>query len=109
MFIYDGIKTMNRGPKVGEAEDKKTENIYKLDMSELLGDNEVLNFGFDDFNESFSNITVQAKDLYIYQIDFINHTVVRKTQVRHNVMMKSIFYNMVNDETTKTQSKFKDQ
>lgn len=55
------------------------DNTYKLDMSELLDDNEVLNFGFDDFNESFSMITVQAKDLYVYHIDFINHQVVRKS------------------------------
>ena len=98
MFIFN-INTMNKG-KVGDSDDKKIDNIYKLDMSELLGDNEVLNFGFDDFNESFSTITVQAKDLFIYQIDFINQTVVRKTQERHNVMMKSIFYNMVNETKT---------
>ena len=63
-------------------------------MSDLLNENEVLNFGFDDFNESFFTITVQAKDLFIYQIDFINHHVISKTDMRHNVMMKSIFYHL---------------
>lgn len=61
MFIYN-INTWNKGKNI-ETSDKDTDkkssdNVYKLDMSDLLGENEVLNFGFDDFNESFSTITV---------------------------------------------------
>ena len=69
------------------------DNTYKLDLGLLLKDQEVLNFGFDDFNESFSMISVQAKDLFIYHIDFINHSVIRRLPERHSVLMKSIFYN----------------
>ena len=69
------------------------DNTYKLDLSLLLKDQEVLNFGFDDFNESFSMISVQAKDLFIYHIDFINHSVIRRLPERHSVLLKSIFYN----------------
>mmetsp|Transcript_27145 Transcript_27145/g.41307 ORF Transcript_27145/g.41307 Transcript_27145/m.41307 type:complete len:124 (-) Transcript_27145:2991-3362(-) len=47
-------------------------NATALNMRKLLGDNEVLSFGFDDFNESFSTICVQAKDLCLYEIDFVN-------------------------------------
>ena len=57
-------------------------SLQALDLHELLNGEEVLNFGFDDFNEAQTNassmIMVQAKDLYLYQIDFINHEVVRK-------------------------------
>lgn len=63
-----------------------------------MNDNEVLNFGFDDFNQSFSMISVQAKDLYIYHIDFINHEVVRKLPDQRSVIWKSIFYNIKNKD-----------
>lgn len=32
--------------------------LFELDMRKLLNDNEVLNFGFDDFNDNFSHISV---------------------------------------------------
>lgn len=44
-------------------------------MMKLLDNQEVLNFSFDDFNHDFSRISVQAKDLYIYLIDYVNHQV----------------------------------
>lgn len=66
-------------------------NIHQLDMVALLKDNEVLSFSFDDVNDSFSMICVQAKDLYIYIIDFINSSVITKVQDRNSIIRKSIF------------------
>ena len=40
-------------------------------MRKLLKDEEVINFGFDDYNEKFSSICVQAKNLFLYKIDFL--------------------------------------
>ena len=60
-------------------------------MVTLLKDNEVLSFSFDDVNDSFSMICVQAKDLYIYIIDFINSTVITRVQDRNSIIRKSIF------------------
>lgn len=51
------------------------DQIQRLDMMTLLDGQEVLNFSFDDFNHDFSRICVQAKDLYIYLIDFQKHQV----------------------------------
>ena len=71
-------------------------------MRQLLNDQEVLNFGFDDFNDKFSHISVQAKDLYIYFIDFQNATVVSKFPHRSHIIMKSIFYNPLDLEQNET-------
>ncbi len=69
-------------------------NATALNMKKLLGDNEVLSFGFDDFNASFSTICVQATDLPPYEIDFVNQTLVRRIESGPtNVMMRSIFFN----------------
>ena len=40
-------------------------SISVLDMRELLEEQEVLNFSFDDSNTGFSTIFVQAKDLIV--------------------------------------------
>ena len=48
----------------------KSDQIQCLDMMKLLDGNEVLNFSFDDYNSDFASICIQAKDLYIYLIDF---------------------------------------
>ena len=68
-------------------------------MKTLLNDEEVLSFGFDDFdfgdatNQS-SMITVQAKNLYLYIIDYSKHVLVTKIEdQRHSLNMKSIFFN----------------
>lgn len=74
--------------------------FYKLDMRLLLRDNQVLSFSFDDIGESFSQICVQARDLYLYLIDFTNHTVVQKVMDRHSTVRKSIFYNYPKREGT---------
>jgi hypothetical protein len=63
-------------------------------MRKLLREEEVLSFGFEDFNDSFSTIYVQSKELYLYQIDFMNHQVLRRVDdSRHSLEMKSVFYN----------------
>ena len=44
-------------------------------------------------------IVVQAKDLFLYQIDFIKHEVVRKIMDEpHSIQMKSIFYGISSDK-----------
>ena len=48
-------------------------NVFKLNLHELLEGEEVLNFGFDDNNSEFSCICVQAKNLFLYIIDYQNH------------------------------------
>lgn len=63
-----------------------------LDCKKLLNDNEVLSFCFDDFNKSFSVINVQAKNLYIYAIDFTTQTVIRRIPDSTSQIMKGIFY-----------------
>ena len=68
-------------------------------MKELLKNNEVLNFCFDDFNSSFSTICVQSKDLYLYEIDFLHHKLLRKILPGcHNIKLNSIFYSIKNKE-----------
>ena len=57
----------------------KQSSLQVLNMRQLLLDEEVLNFGFDDFNDSFTCIMVQAKNLFLYQVDFNKHEVLRKT------------------------------
>ena len=70
--------------------------MQRLDMINLLNGQEVLNFSFDDFNNDFSSICVQAKDLYIYLIDYTKHEVIKKVdQERQHVVMKSIFYDSI--------------
>ena len=59
------------------------DQIQRLDMMRLLDGQEVLNFSFDDFKDqfdqfSFSRICVQAKDLYIYLIDYQKHQILQK-------------------------------
>lgn len=69
--------------------------LHCIDMIKLLNNEEVLSFGFEDFNDSFSTICVQSKELYLYQIDFMNEKVLRKFEnQRHNLVMKSIFQNV---------------
>ena len=42
-------------------------------------------------------IVIQAKDLFLYQIDFNKHVVVRKIKDdRHSIIMKSVFYDINN-------------
>jgi hypothetical protein len=63
-------------------------------MISLLNNEEVLSFGFEDFNDSFSTIYVQSKELFLYQIDFTSGEILRKVDdARHSLEMKSIFYN----------------
>jgi len=68
--------------------------MYSLDMLELLGEQEVLSFGVDDFvNDHFAMVCVQAKDLALYIIDFEKQQVIRKIQGnRFSIVMKSIFF-----------------
>ena len=65
-------------------------------MRQLLDDEEVLSFSFDDFSlNSMSTVIVQAKNLYLYQIDFTRHEVIGKViDSRHSINMKSIFFNI---------------
>lgn len=73
----------------------KVSSVHALNMRSLLKEEEVLTFAFDDFNKSLSNIIVQAKDLYVYQIDINNHQVIKKIiNGRHSLNMSSIFYNV---------------
>mgnify|MGYP006115936323 CR=1 FL=1 len=53
------------------ASQKTMSILHCIDMIKLLNNEEVLSFGFEDFNDSFSTICVQSKELYLYQIDFI--------------------------------------
>ena len=63
-------------------------------MHEMLNNEEVLSFSFEDFDANFSTIYVQTKELYLYQIDFMQHQVLRRVDdYRHSLEMKSIFYN----------------
>ena len=55
--------------------DKGSQETFIIDINKLLNKEETLNFSFEDFNESFSTIMVQTKDLSIYQIDFTNNQV----------------------------------
>jgi len=83
MLIYNIIMSKSMNP-----------SVTTLNMRKLLNDNEVLSFGFDEFNESFSTICIQAKDLYMYEVDYVNQHLVKKIDAsRTNVIMKSIFYN----------------
>lgn len=61
MFVYSVVfgKNMHFEP-----------NVYKIDLELLLNGNEVLSFGFNDYNLDYSCISVQAKDLKMYVIDF---------------------------------------
>jgi len=61
-------------------------------MLRLLDEQEVLSFSLDDNNDSFSMICVQAKDLYLYIVDFIKGEVVTKIADRNSVLMKGVFY-----------------
>ena len=54
---------------------KGSQETFVIDINRLLNKEETLNFSLDDFNESFSTIMVQTKDLSIYQIDYTNNTV----------------------------------
>ena len=65
---------------------------HKLDLYSLLEGQEVLSFGFDDFNDSEELITVQAKDLYLYTIDYAKSELMRKIQRPQNIVARSIFY-----------------
>ena len=83
--------------------------LYELNMKQLLKDNEVLNFGFDDFNESFSCITVQAKNLHLYKIDFTNQKVIEVHSEMNSIKLQSIFYNFNDrDKNLSSFSEFKE-
>jgi len=71
-------------------------NIYKLDMLKMLNGQEVLSFGMDDYvNDQFGLICVQAKDLFLYIIDFEKKAVVFKMdQTLTSIQMKSLFFNL---------------
>ena len=60
----------------------------------MLNRNEVLSFGLDDAPATYqglSTIVVQAKDLYLYVIDFTNNQLLQKIcDVRQSIVMKSI-------------------
>ena len=60
----------------------------------MLNKNEVLSFGLDDAPATYhglSTIVVQAKDLYLYVIDFTNNQLLQKIcDVRQAIVMKSI-------------------
>ena len=72
-------------------------------MKKLLNDEEVLHFAFNDFNEDFSCIMVQAKNLHLYQIDFNKHEVLQKiVDYPHSICMKSVFYHV--DQSQKEQA-----
>jgi hypothetical protein len=74
---------------------------HTLDMRRLLDDQEVLSFGINDHGASgdFSTICVQAKDLYIYLIDFSSEILLKKIDTkRSNILMKSIFYDHFKEE-----------
>ena len=77
------------------ASQKTMSILHCMDMIKLLNNEEVLSFCFEDFNDSFSTICVQSKELYLYQIDFMKLEVLRKFESqRHNLVMKSIFQNV---------------
>ena len=58
MLIYTIVLSKTRGVTSFEP------TIYKLNMMELLDNQEVLSFGLDDYtNDNFSLISVVAKDL----------------------------------------------
>ena len=53
--------------------------VYKLNMKKLLDNQEVADIDLDDKKSTDpDHICVLAKDLYLYIIDFVNHTVVEK-------------------------------
>lgn len=79
---------------LGKSQFKPVE--HTLDMRALLHDNEVLSFGFDDFNSGFSQICVQAKNLSLYIIDFTSKRVVRRIRDPVSVSFKGIFYDFQN-------------
>lgn len=68
------------------------ELAYTVNMRNLLDGQEVLGFGLDDFHESESEICVQAKDLHLYMINYVERKVVRRLQRPHNIVLKSVFY-----------------
>lgn len=90
MLIYTIVLSKTRGVTSFEP------TIYKLNMMELLDNQEVLSFGLDDYtNDNFSLISVVAKDLHLYIIDFERKIVTKKiTSVRFHPVMKSIFFNI---------------
>ena len=76
----------------------KGTDTYKLNMKKLLKNNEVLSFGFDDFNTEFGCICVQAKNLNLYLIDFFNSVLIQKIESQGltattQLNMRGIFYN----------------
>lgn len=79
---------------LGKSQFKPVE--HTLDMRALLHDNEVLSFGFDDFNSGFSQICVQAKNLSLYIIDFTSKKVVRRIRDPVSVSFRGIFYDLQN-------------
>lgn len=81
---------------------------YVLDMKFFLNSNEVLSFSFDDLSdEEFQSqhcINVQARDLYIYQIDYMHESILRKIDSRRTkIIMRSIFYEDSDYNYKKTQ------
>lgn len=70
-------------------------NAKELDMIKLLDGEEVLTFGLDDYvNDHHSLITVQAKDLFMYIIDFELNHVLTKIRQPFGIHLKSIFYDI---------------
>ena len=72
---------------------------YRVDMYQLLNGREVLAFGLDDYQEGDNEICVQAKDLYLYLINFVEGKIVRRLQRPHNIILKSVFYSLSDRES----------
>lgn len=69
---------------------------YYLDMLELLGGQETLSFGIDDYSacSSIEVICVYGKDLNVYFINYEQHELLRKVcgEPLKSMMPKSIFF-----------------
>ena len=52
--------------------------VVRLDLKRILDGEELLNFGLDDHGagDHFSRICLQAKNLYLYIVDYVTHDVV---------------------------------
>ena len=89
MYIYTFV--VSKTPGILQFEPK----VYPVDMQNLLDGNEVLSFGLDDFEElesKFHQICVQAKDLYVYKIDFTSSELLGKIETYHQINRSSIFF-----------------
>ena len=80
-----------------------------LDMRTLLKGEEVLSFGLDDGDQlAFDVISVQAKDLYIYNINYQTKEVIQKVSNPGHCMRKSTFFNSSRDDAKHGTAHFKE-